>query len=95
MGRFLYFLAMLFLARTLFRAIAGLVQGGGQQRVRGTGARPPGGGPGSAAIDMGLMVRDPACGRHVAQRSAVVASRGGERFYFCSDACRRAFLEAS
>jgi YHS domain-containing protein len=39
------------------------------------------------------LARDPICGTFVVPGKAVEFARGGETLYFCSDACRRRFLE--
>ncbi len=42
--------------------------------------------------DVKTATKDPVCGMNVAPSTAVHAERDGERYYFCSDYCRRAFL---
>ena len=39
------------------------------------------------------MVKDPQCGVYVPKREAVTAKVGGEKFYFCCEDCKEAFLE--
>ena len=39
------------------------------------------------------MVKDPQCGVYVPKREAVTAKVEGEKFYFCSEDCKEAFLE--
>jgi uncharacterized protein len=85
--RLLYFILITFLARLLFRALAQR-RGpsiGGERRH---GERLP-------AIHKGRMVRDPVCGVYVPESHALVETRGSERFYFCSERCRRVFRETA
>lgn len=94
MGRFLYVLILLILARMLWNAVAGLLAGAARQQMGASGQTPR---PGSApnTIHKGLMVRDPVCGLHVPESRAISEMRAGERFYFCSEQCRQSFLKAS
>jgi len=96
MGRFLYFLIVMFLARTFIRAAVGWLTVQKSQQSYG-GPRPSPRGPSAppATIHKGLMVRDPVCGVHVPESRAISETKGGERFFFCSEKCRRAYLEAS
>lgn len=46
-----------------------------------------------------LMAVDPVCGVHVDERAAepeeeFTAEYGGQKFYFCSEDCKRAFEES-
>src|SRR6478672_2988189 len=38
------------------------------------------------------MAIDPICGMTVDERTAISAERGGEKFYFCCEHCRKKFL---
>jgi uncharacterized protein len=38
------------------------------------------------------LVRDPVCGTFVVPANAVVSGSGAQMRYFCSEACRRAYL---
>src|SRR5204863_5707352 len=40
------------------------------------------------------MAIDPICGMTVDERTAISAERDGQTFYFCSEHCRRRFIEA-
>ena len=40
-----------------------------------------------------IMAIDPVCGMQVDQRTGLSAERDGQTFYFCSEHCRRKFLE--
>ena len=85
MARLLQFLALLFLARYVFRAVGQwLSEGGARQRVEGQRQ-------GSQPIYRGHMVRDPMCGVFLLRESAVEEARAGETHHFCSENCRRAF----
>ena len=91
MGRFLYFLLLLFLARLVWNAVAGALAGEARRRMgaRGRQERAPN------TIHKGLMVRDPVCGLHLPESRAITENRSGERYYFCSERCRQSFLKAS
>ncbi len=91
MGRFLYFLLLLFLARLVWNAVAGLLAGEARRRVgaRGREERAP------HTIHKGLMVRDPVCGVHLPENRAITEVLSGERYHFCSERCRQSFLKAS
>ena len=80
----LVWLLLFFLARAVWRLLQGVAQGatsGGTTGQRRSG--PP-------ALK---LARDPVCGTFVVPGKAVEFARGGETMYFCSDACRRRFLE--
>jgi YHS domain-containing protein len=89
-GRFLYFLILLFLMRLLWNAVAGLLAGNARRQMGASG-------PADAAptIHKGRMVRDPVCGLHLPENRAITETRSGERYYFCSERCRQSFLKAS
>lgn len=98
MGRFLYFLILLFLARLVWNAVAGLLAGAVRQQMgaNGPAGQQPGPqGPASKTIHKGQMVRDPVCGLHLPESRAITETRAGERIHFCSEQCRQSFLKAS
>ncbi len=41
------------------------------------------------------MVRDPVCGIYISTRDAVSLNRRGGTVYFCSDECRRRYIESN
>ena len=41
------------------------------------------------------LARDPVCGTYVQQSRALEARSGGKVHYFCSEKCRRIFVESS
>ena len=41
-----------------------------------------------------LMVQDPQCGIYLQRREGIALQHAGTTHYFCSQACRDAFLEA-
>ena len=93
MGRFLYFLIMLLLARMLVRGILSFAAASRRQ-VGATGPPPPPT-PGEP-VHKGVMVRDPVCGIHVPQSRALTApGDDGDTVYFCSDRCRSAYAARS
>ncbi|MDP9339981.1 MAG: hypothetical protein M3P45_14055 [Acidobacteriota bacterium] len=42
-----------------------------------------------------LLVRDPVCGVHIAERLAIPLREGAEMLHFCSLACRDTYLNSS
>lgn len=53
-------------------------------------------GPGSARTAVptqGVLRKDPTCGIYVAENLALTERRGHETYYFCSEECRKKFLE--
>jgi YHS domain-containing protein len=95
MGRFLYFLVILFLVRMAWNALAATLVGHARRQMGARGGNGARGERATPAIHKGLMVRDPVCGLHVPEDRAVTEVRAGERYHFCSDACRQSFLKAS
>lgn len=95
MGRFLYFLLILFLARLAWNAIAATLMGQARGQMGARGAYRPRGEQTPRTINRGLMVRDPVCGLHLPEDRALTEVRDGERYHFCSEACRQSFLKAS
>ena len=92
MGRFLYFLILLFLLKLLWNAVAGLIAGQARRQMGARGGAEPAAPP---TIHKGQMVRDPVCGLHLPERDAITELRSGERYHFCSEKCRQSFLKAS
>ncbi|HEY7699432.1 MAG TPA: YHS domain-containing protein [Vicinamibacteria bacterium] len=87
--RWLYWVLLALLMRAVWRSL-----------LRGAVAQPPGSAGAAGAHPMstvykGLMVRDPICGVHVPESRALVEVRGGEKFHFCSEACRASFRSAA
>lgn len=83
----LFFLMLFFIARAVWRLLGGIVEGA---------MSTPGGraASGPAAVPQAMkLTRDPICGTFVVPGKAVEFVRGGEKLYFCSDTCRRRFLE--
>lgn len=87
--RYLYWILIALLLRLVWRSL-----------WRSALAQPRGSSSPSSEVPMstvykGLMVRDPVCGIHVPESRALVEVRGGERIYFCSEACRASFRSAA
>jgi YHS domain-containing protein len=84
--RYLYWILLALLIRIVWRSL-----------WRGALAQPRGSSTGDpmSTVYKGLMVRDPICGVHVPESRALVEVRGGERVYFCSEACRASFRSAA
>jgi YHS domain-containing protein len=85
--RWFYWVVIALLLRLVWRSFS-----------RGALAQPRGGstsGDPMSAVYKGLMVRDPVCGVHIPESRALVEVRAGERFHFCSEACRASFRSAA
>jgi hypothetical protein len=82
--RILVILLLVRLAITFVRGTL-LSQGRGRGGQRRPVAKPP------ERIG-GKLVRDPSCGTYIPMESAIVHGRGDAREYFCSTACRDAWL---
>lgn len=74
----------LLIAQAFWRVVDGIIEGAGGGRSTGKRVTKP----------SMKLVKDPVCGTWVAPRQELAATRGGETHYFCSDACRRAFLQS-
>lgn len=83
--RLLVLALLVFLGYALWTAVRrSLLQGTDDQA-----ARPPSHRRGEE------MVQDPQCGTYVPRHEAVEERRGGQALYFCSTACRDAYLKKS
>jgi YHS domain-containing protein len=84
--RYLYWLLLAILIRVVWRSLS-----------RSALAQPRGSSSGDpmTTVYKGLMVRDPVCGVHLPESRALAEVRGGERIYFCSEACRASFRSAA
>jgi len=76
-------LLALFVARMIYIALAGR-----RQASRRSGR------PRQVEREGGTLVRDPHCGTYVAQSRAIRVGSGSTTLYFCSTACRDAYLAA-
>ena len=85
LGRLLYFLLLMLVARLVLRAVAEVFGGTG---TRGAGSRRMDDRSAKKVLVKGRMVRDPVCGLNVPEDRAVVAVVNGESLYFCSERCR-------
>jgi YHS domain-containing protein len=83
----LFYVMLFFVARAVWRLLQGIIQGA-TSSSSGTAA-----GPRPAARPAMKLTRDPVCGTFVVPGKAVEFVRGRDTLYFCSDACRRLFLE--
>ncbi len=43
-------------------------------------------------VEKDELVQDPVCKVFIPRRNALVASKDGENYYFCSEGCRKKFL---
>ncbi|ANM29249.1 hypothetical protein ABI59_06080 [Acidobacteria bacterium Mor1] len=90
--------AMWFVGR-LLRSAQGAGQRGGQAPggAQAPGQAPPRG-AGSRASGRrleGPMVRDKICNTFLAKESALIVQEGDREHYFCSEGCRKTFLEGA
>jgi len=83
----LFYLMLFFIARAVWRLLQGIVQGASSSSGPRAAGRHP------ATPPVMKLTRDPVCGTFVVPGKAVEFVRGRETLYFCSDACRRRFLE--
>ena len=79
-GWLIRFVVVMLLVRLAWKFVSGLAQGATRQ-------------PMSGPVRGTSLVQDPVCGTYVDQGGAVTARRKGAVHYFCSDDCRKAFLE--
>jgi YHS domain-containing protein len=85
----LFYLMLFFIARAVWRLLQGIIQGASSSSSPGARAA-----PGSRATPPIMkLTRDPMCGTFVVPGKAVEFVRGRETLYFCSDACRRRYLD--
>ncbi len=61
-------------------------------KALGAGSSPSGIDRKSGPTDINEMVKDPICGIYVLARDAKTLRTGGQTFYFCSEECRKRFL---
>ena len=74
----------LLIAQAFWRMVDGIVEGvGGGRSKRKRVIKPS-----------MKLVKDPVCGTWVPPRQEMAVTRGGETHYFCSDACRKNFLQS-
>lgn len=83
--RILFFILILFWIRLIVSKLFGSLQqrNPSQQRPRSAGGR----------TIHGKMVKDPHCGMYVATELAISDGSQGETVYFCSEECRREYLQ--
>lgn len=94
LGRILYFLLVMLVARLVLRAVAE-VFGGGTGSRDAAGSRRMGDRGAKRVLSKGRMVRDPVCGLNVPEDRAIVAVVDGESLYFCSERCRDELVDES
>jgi YHS domain-containing protein len=84
MLKYLFWLLVVSGSAALLEKIVGKMAAGGTDSVRMPDDR----------VNQKL-VRDPVCGMHVAEGLALPFAQGAEILYFCSDECRRKFLNGT
>lgn len=87
----LFYVMLFFIARAVWRLLQGIIQGASSSSS--AGARAASGQRAAATPPVMKLTRDPMCGTFVVPGKAVEFVRGRETVYFCSDACRRRYLE--
>ena len=87
----LFYLMLFFIARAVWRLLQGIIQGASSSSS--SGARAASGSRAAATPPIMKLTRDPMCGTFVVPGKAVEFVRGRETLYFCSDACRRRYLD--
>ena len=87
----LFYVMLFFIARAVWRLLQGIIQGATSSSP--SGARAASGQRAAATPPIMKLTRDPMCGTFVVPGKAVEFVRGRETMYFCSDACRRRYLE--
>ena len=55
--------------------------------------RHPSGRPESRSRSSGVMVKDETCDTYLSREEAILEKADGKDYYFCSQECRRKFLE--
>ena len=85
----LFYVMLFFIARAVWRLVQGIIQGASSSSSAARAAS----GQRAAAPPIMKLTRDPICGTFVVPGKAVEFVRGRETLYFCSDACRRRYLE--
>jgi YHS domain-containing protein len=75
---------LLLVARAFWKVMDGVIAAAGGGTPRSRGAKP--------AV---RLVRDPVCGTHIPQGSAIALTRGGATHHFCSQECRDEFRKRS
>ena len=88
----LFYVMLFFIARAVWRLLQGIIQGA-TSSSSSSGARATSGQRAAATPPIMKLTRDPMCGTFVVPGKAVEFVRGRETLYFCSDACRRRYLE--
>ncbi len=83
MTRFLLYFLFCFLIYLLFKRV--FTRRAATQRPHAEQRRP--------APIQDELVRDPVCGVYCPKRDALMLRTGGETHYFCSEECRRRFLQ--
>jgi YHS domain-containing protein len=87
MLKYLFWLLVVSSSVAILQKIVGKMDSGGRQPKPSVDVP-------SDAVNQKL-VRDPVCGMHVAEGLALPLKQGGEILHFCSDACRRKFLNGT
>ena len=84
MLRLIFYVLFIFLAYRVFKwALKLLDTGKSDPLIRGDHPKP--------AVDD--LVKDPVCGVYVPVRTAISTTADGKQVYFCSENCRKRYLE--
>jgi len=90
LARILWFVVVVVLFSVFKKIISSFFGGPGSSNKN---TRPSHSSTGTKAIS-GKTFRDPVCGTHVAASIALSESVGDETIFFCSEKCRKAYLES-
>lgn len=83
MLRLIYLVLFIFLGYKVWKWVSkSLVSSGPDTMIRGNNEK----------IAVNDLVKDPVCGTYVPLKSAVSAIRDGKTVYFCSENCRKTYL---
>lgn len=83
-----------FIRLVLLVGLAYLIVAGVRRLAAAASGRGPSGAADGSETGSVPLVQDPHCGRFIPQTEALVVSRRGRTFYFCSPECRRAYRMA-
>ncbi|MBI5250441.1 MAG: YHS domain-containing protein [Desulfomonile tiedjei] len=83
-AKFLLFAAVIYTGVRVARFLARFLASSPSEEKRGIDEKPSG---------FNEMVRDPVCGLYITSNSSLSAVRRGSQYWFCSEECRRKFLQ--
>ena len=87
MGRLLQLIAVAVVARAAASLVRDWLEPGSRRRFGEDDSS------GRLPLNRGVMVRDPQCGVHIPESSALRVDKGGSTLFFCSAECRDRYAE--